>query len=107
MKSFNLSKWAIDHPSFVWFLMIVAAVAGAMAYEKLGREEDPSFTIKTMVIRQQWPGATVKETLDLVTDVIEKEVQQVDSVDYTKSYTTPGQTTIFVNLKDTIKDVPW
>jgi multidrug efflux pump len=107
MRSFNLSQWALEHRSFVWFLMIVAAVAGAMAYEKLGREEDPSFTIKTMVIRQQWPGATVQETLDLLTDVIEKEVQQVDSVDYIKSYTTPGQTTIFVNLKDTTKDVPW
>ncbi len=107
MTSFNLSKWALEHRSFVWFLMIILAVAGFMAYEKLGREEDPSFTIKTMVIRQQWPGATVQETLDLVTDVIEKEVQQVDSVDYIKSYTTPGQTTIFVNLKDTTKDVPW
>jgi multidrug efflux pump len=107
MKSFNLSQWAIEHRSFVWFLMIVAAVAGGMAYEKLGREEDPSFTIKTMVIQQRWPGATVQETLDLVTDVIEKEIQQVDSVDYIKSYTTPGQTTIFVYLKDTTKDVPW
>jgi multidrug efflux pump len=107
MTSFNLSKWALEHRSFVWFLMIVAAVAGGMAYEKLGREEDPSFTIKTMVIRQQWPGATVQEMINLVTDVIEKEVQQVDSVDYIKSYTTPGQTTIFVNLKDTTKDVPW
>ncbi len=82
MTSFNLSKWALEHRSFVWFLMIILTVAGFMAYEKLGREEDPSFTIKTMVIRQQWPGATVQEMINLVTDVIEKEVEQVDSVDY-------------------------
>ncbi|MGO9172644.1 MAG: efflux RND transporter permease subunit [Rhodomicrobium sp.] len=107
MTSYNLSKWAIEHRSFVWFLMIVAAIAGLMAYNKLGREEDPSFTIKTMVIQQQWPGATILDTINLVTDPIEKELQQIDSVDYTKSYTTPGQATIFVNLKDSTKDVAW
>jgi multidrug efflux pump len=108
MKSFNLSDWAIEHRSFVWFLMIVAVAAGVMSYRRLGREEDPAFTIKTMVIQQQWPGATIDETLNQVTDPIEKELQQVDSLDYIRSYTTPGQTTIFVNLKDTTKptDVP-
>ena len=107
MRSFNLSEWAIEHRSLVWFLMIVAALAGFMAYGKLGREEDPTFTIKTMVIQQQWPGATVEETINQITDPIEKELQQIDSLDYTRSYTTPGQTTIFVNLKDTTRDVPW
>ena len=109
MKSFNLSEWAIEHASFVWFLMIVVVAAGFMAYGRLGREEDPAFTIKTMVIAQQWPGASVQETINQVTDPIEKELQQIDSLDYTKSYTTPGQTTIYAYLKDTTKpkDVPW
>ncbi|MCW6509472.1 efflux RND transporter permease subunit [Hyphomicrobiales bacterium BP6-180914] len=89
--------------------MIVSAIAGFMAYKSLGREEDPPFTIKTMVIVQNWPGATVDEMLNQVTERIEKEIKQIDSIDYTKSYTTPGQTTIMVNLKDTTKpkDVPW
>ena len=109
MKSFNVSEWALNHRSFVWFLMIVSAVAGFMAYKSLGREEDPPFTIKTMVIVQNWPGATVDEMLNQVTERIEKEIKQIDSIDYTKSYTTPGQTTVMVNLKDTTKpkDVPW
>ena len=109
MKSFNLSEWALAHRSFVWFLMIVAALAGFMAYRGLGREEDPPFSIKTMVIVQTWPGATVDEMLNEVTDRIEKELKQIDALDYTKSYTVPGRTTIFVNLKDTTKpkDVGW
>ena len=107
---FNLSEWALEHRSFVWFLMIVSVVAGIMAYRGLGREEDPPFAIKTMVVQAEWPGATVGDTLEQVTDRIEKELQQIDAVDYTKSYTTPGQTTVFVQLKDTtggqkIKDV--
>ncbi len=101
MKSFNLSEWALAHRSFVWFLMVVSVVAGAMAYTKLGREEDPAFAIKTMIVSADWPGATVADTLDQVTDRIEKELQQIDSLDYTKSYTTPGKTTVFVQFKDT------
>ncbi len=91
MKSFNLSEWALEHRSFVWFLMIVSCVAGVMAYRGLGREEDPPFTIKTMVVQQSWPGATVDEMLNQVTERIEKELKQIDALDYTKSYTVPGR----------------
>lgn len=109
MKSFNLSEWALSHRSFVWFLMVVAIVAGAMSYRKLGREEDPAFAIKTMVVQAVWPGATISDTLDQVTDRIEKELQQIGAVDYTRSYTTPGQATVFVNLRDTTppQTIPW
>ncbi|GJD64789.1 efflux RND transporter permease subunit [Methylobacterium frigidaeris] len=109
MKSFNLSEWALSHRSFVWFLMVVAIVAGAMSYRKLGREEDPAFAIKTMVVQATWPGATIADTLDQVTDRIEKELQQINAVDYTRSYTTPGQATVFVNLRETTppKTIPW
>ncbi|TNC11756.1 efflux RND transporter permease subunit [Methylobacterium terricola] len=109
MKSFNLSEWALSHRSFVWFLMVVAIVAGAMSYRKLGREEDPAFAIKTMVVQANWPGATIGDTLEQVTDRIEKELQQINAVDYTRSYTTPGQATVFVNLRETTppKTIPW
>ena len=56
MSGFNLSDWAIRHKSFVVYLMLVAAIAGVWAYGKLGREEDPPFTIKTMVVKTLWPG---------------------------------------------------
>ena len=47
MKGFNLSEWAINHRPFVWFLMILFVAAGVLSYKQLGREEDPSFSIKT------------------------------------------------------------
>jgi multidrug efflux pump subunit AcrB len=105
---FNLSDWALEHRSLVWYFMIVSAIAGVFAYMHLGREEDPSFTVKTMVIVAQWPGATVEDTARQVTNRIEKKLEELDTLDYTKSQTTPGQTTVYVNLKDTTKsrDVP-
>ncbi|MEE4152011.1 efflux RND transporter permease subunit [Pseudomonas viridiflava] len=99
--NFNLSEWALKHQSFVWYLMFVALLMGVFSYMKLGREEDPSFTIKTMVIQTRWPGATVDETLEQVTDRIEKKLEELDSLDYVKSYTRPGESTVMVFLRDT------
>ncbi|MCW0019430.1 efflux RND transporter permease subunit [Rhizobium sp. BT-226] len=103
MKSFNLSDWALEHRSLVWYFMIVFILAGAFSYVKLGREEDPNFTIKTMVITAQWPGASAEEVTRQVTDRIEKKLQELESLDYTKSQTVAGQTTVFVELLPTTK----
>ena len=108
MSRLNLSEWALGHRSFVWYLMLVALLAGALSYTKLGREEDPAFTIKIMVVQASWPGATVVEITNQVTDRIERKLQELNTLDYIKSYTTPGQTTIFVYLRDDTppRDVP-
>ncbi|NNU67125.1 efflux RND transporter permease subunit [Rhizobium indicum] len=103
MNKFNLSDWALEHRSLVWYFMIMFAVAGAFAYLGLGREEDPSFTIKTMVIQAQWPGASAQEVTQQVTDRIEKKLQELDKLEHTRSITTAGQTIVFVDLlPDTI-----
>ncbi|MNH80200.1 putative efflux pump membrane transporter TtgB [compost metagenome] len=105
---FNLSEWALKHQSFIWYLMFVALLMGVFSYINLGREEDPSFTIKTMVIQSKWPGATQEETLKQITDRIEKKLEELDSLDYVKSYTRPGESTVYVYLRDTTKagDIP-
>ena len=100
MKSFNLSEWALRHRSLVTYFMLIIAVAGVLSYLRLGRSEDPDFTIKTMVVQAQWPGATLGDTLEQITDRIESKLQETPSLDYLKSYTSAGQATIFVNLKD-------
>jgi len=102
MKGFNLSDWALRHRSFILYLMLAAAIAGAWAYAKLGREEDPPFTIKTMVIKTLWPGATATDTLQQVTDRIEKKLEELPYLDFVRSYTKPGESVVFVNLKDTV-----
>ncbi|MDF0515725.1 efflux RND transporter permease subunit [Bradyrhizobium yuanmingense] len=103
MKSFNLSDWALGHRSLVWYFMIAFMAAGLFAYLQLGRQEDPDFTIKTMVIQAQWPGASPEEMTRQVTDRIEKKLEELESLDYTKSVTIAGQTTVFVYLRDSTK----
>ena len=100
MKGFNLSEWALQHRSIVWYFMILALVAGVFSYTNLGREEDPAFTIRTMVIAAAWPGSSAEEMATQVTERIEREMQDLQSLDYTRSVTTAGRTTIYVSLRN-------
>lgn len=102
MTPFNLSDWALRHRSFVIFLMIVSVAAGLLAYKRLGRAEDPTFVIKTMVVSAAWPGATMDEMLKQVTERIERKLEETPGIDFLRSYTTRGVTTIFVNLKQSV-----
>jgi multidrug efflux pump subunit AcrB len=101
----NLSEWAIRRRPLIVYFMIAAVVAGSLAFVGLGRNEDPAFTFRTMVVQAAWPGATLEDTVLQVTERIERKVQEVRGLDYLTSYTRPGLTTIFVNLRgDTAAD---
>ncbi len=100
MKRFNLSEWAITHQPLVLFMIILLGAAGIYSYLKLGRAEDPSFTIKTMVVQVAWPGATATEMQEQVADTIEKKLQALPYLDRLESYSQPGVSFIRVTLID-------
>ena len=101
MKRFNLSEWAITHRALVLFMILLIGAAGLFSYFKLGRAEDPSFTIKVMTIQVAWPGATAAELQAQVVDKIEKKLQDLPHLDRVESYSQPGVAFIRVNLSDT------
>lgn len=99
MSGFNLSAWALKERSIVTFFMITLLAAGLFSFYSLGRNEDPAFTFRTMVVSAGWPGATLEETTLQVTERLERKLQETPYLDFLNSYTTPGRTTIFVNLR--------
>src|SRR4030095_3248299 len=98
LMGLNLSEWALKHRSFVVYLMLASSLAGAAAFYQLGRDEDPPFTVRTMVVAAKWPGATLDERLQQVTERLERRLQDTPHLDFLRSFTRPGVTTIFVNL---------
>lgn len=80
--------------------MLVLTIAGVMSYYNLPRNEDPAFTIKTAVVSASWPGASVEDTVNFVTDPLEKKLQEVPYLDYLESYSRPGESVIFIYLRD-------
>ena len=101
MQRFNLSAWAITHRALILFMMIVLAGAGIYSYLNLGRAEDPSFTIKVMIVNVSWPGATAAEMEKQVADKIEKKLQELPHLDRVESYSRPGVSFIRIILSDT------
>ncbi|MDD4721833.1 MAG: efflux RND transporter permease subunit [Acidaminococcaceae bacterium] len=99
----NWAEWSIKHRQVVYFFMFLCLLMGIYSYEELGRSEDPSFTIKEMVVSASWPGATAKQMELHVTDKLEKIIQTVPDLDYTTSYSRAGVSVITVHLKDSCK----
>jgi multidrug efflux pump subunit AcrB len=104
----NLSAWAVNRRQLIVFFMLAALIAGISSFIKLGRAEDPVFTIRTMLVRAIWPGATLPDMLDQVTERIERKLQEVSNVDVVRSTTRAGDTTIFIDLQGSVtsRDVP-
>ena len=100
MGHFNLSAWAVRHPPLVLFLILMLAVAGTYSYLKLGRAEDPNFTIKVAVVTTIWPGATAQEMQDQVADPIEKKLQELPYFNKVTTYTKPSFTAMQVEFRD-------
>jgi multidrug efflux pump subunit AcrB len=98
--SFNLSALAVRERAVTLFLIIVVTLAGTFAFLKLGRAEDPSFTVKVMTVVAAWPGATAQEMQDQVADPLEKRLQELKWYDRSETFTRPGLAFITVTLKD-------
>ena len=107
-KSFNISRWALEHDALTRFLMVVLMLLGFAAYFQLGQDEDPPFTFRAMVVRTYWPGATAQQVAEQVTDKIERTLQEVPYADKIRSYSKPGESQIIFQIKDSSKaaDVP-
>jgi multidrug efflux pump len=107
MNRFNLSALALRHQTLVLFFILVTAAAGIWAYGNLGRNEDPAFTVKVMVVTAAWPGASAVEMQEQVADRIETRLQTLPHLGRLETYTRPGFMATQIVLEDTTppKDV--
>ena len=97
---FNLSSWTLRHQALVIFVLALITLFGVLSYGKLAQSEDPPFTFKVMVISTYWPGATARQVQEEVTDRIARKLQETPTVDFLRSYSRPGESTLFFNIKD-------
>ncbi|HLA60710.1 MAG TPA: efflux RND transporter permease subunit, partial [Nitrospiraceae bacterium] len=108
MKDFNLSEWVLTHRAFTGFLMVLVLLGGMFAAVRLGQREDPAFTFRVMVVKTLYPGATALEVEQQVTDRLEKKIQELPNLDFSRSYSKPGESVIFVTPREDTppKDIP-
>jgi multidrug efflux pump len=97
---FNLSSWTLQHQALVIFVISLVTLFGVMSYGRLAQSEDPPFTFKVMVVHTLWPGATARQVQEQVTDRIARKLQEAPDVDFLRSYSRPGDSTLFFTIKD-------
>ena len=98
----NLTEVSLNNRVLVWYFVIVTFIGGIFSYIKLGRMEDPTFTIRQMIVSAVWSGASAEEMQNQVTDKLEKKLQDVPNLKKLRSETRAGQTIIYVELDDEI-----
>lgn len=96
----NLSALAVREREVTLFFLLVAIVAGAMAFLTLGRAEDPAFTVRIMVVSAQWPGASAEELQDQVVDRLEKRIQEVEYLYRIETTVRPGRADLQIEFHD-------
>jgi multidrug efflux pump subunit AcrB len=99
-QGINLSALAVRERSVTLFFLLAMVLAGAFAYFKLGRAEEPVFTVKVFTVAAAWPGATAQEIQDLVAEPLEKRLQELTYYDHVDTFTRPGLAFLTVSLKD-------
>ena len=96
----NIAESCIRKATVTISLAVALALAGTMSYFKLGRLEDPEFTIKSAQVITSYPGATAVEVAEEVTDKLEIAVQQLGQLKRVTSTSYPGKSIILVEIED-------
>lgn len=98
----NLTEVSLKNRALVWYFIIVTAIGGIFFYFKLGRMEDPNFTINQMIVTAAWPGASAYQMEQQVTDKLESKFRDIPGVKEITSNTRAGTSVVYVTLRDDV-----
>ena len=101
----NLTKFALERRTVTGTLIAVLIFAGIGAYFDAPRQMDPGFIIRTAMITTYFPGASPERVEQLITDPIEKVVQEIPELDWVNSESRTGVSVIYVNVREEFKDM--
>ena len=96
----NIAEICFSKRIVTFGLALAVAIAGVRSYFRLGRLEDPEFTIRRAQVLTSYPGATAQEVAERVSDPIEIAVQRLGCVKHVTSVSSPGKSIVLVELKD-------
>ena len=99
----NLTAAAIDRNRVTLTIVGLVVLAGLFAFQSLPKAQDPGFIVRTAVITTRFPGASPERVELLVTDKIEKKIQEMPEIDSITSESRTGISVIYANFKESYK----
>lgn len=97
----DIARYSIDKPINVWLMVVILLLGGMLAMTKIGRLEDPAFTIKQVKVYTSYPGASAEKVEREVTERLEIAIQQMPQLKEVTSVSSPGRSEITVEVKST------
>lgn len=101
----NITKLALDNNRTTLMLMLAILLFGVMAYKTMPKDYDPGFIIRTAQVITYFPGASPKRVEELVTDKIEKVIQEIPELDFVSSESRTGVSIVSANVKESYKEM--
>ncbi|WP_105166777.1 efflux RND transporter permease subunit [Pseudoalteromonas sp. T1lg23B] len=101
----NITRLALENDRTAWVIFASMLLFGILAFNKMPKDYDPGFIIRTAQVVTYFPGASPQRVEELVTDQIEKVVQQIPELDFVKSTSKTGVSIVSVNIKESYKDM--
>jgi len=99
----SITRLAIENNRTSVVLFFILMFAGIQAYMNMPRAYDPGFVIRTAQVVTYFPGANPARVEQLVTDHLEKVVQEIPQLDFVSSQSRTGVSIISVNIKESYK----
>lgn len=96
MNRWNVSAYAVKERSLTLYFILVVMIAGVYSFMQMGRAEDPSFDVNTMVVSATWPGATAVEMQNQVADPLEKRLEEIQYFDRVETKSRAGRVDLLV-----------
>ena len=101
----NITKVAIEKNRISLTVLVIVLLGGLLAYQSMSRSQDPGFLVRTAMVQTFFPGASPERVEQLVTDKIEKAVQEMPELDFVSSESKTGVSTIYVNIKESYTEL--
>jgi len=101
----DITKFALKNEKVTLVFSLMILVYGIISFINLPRAKDPGFIIRTATVVTHFSGASATRVEQLVTDKLEKAIQEMPEIDNIKSTSKTGVSVIFVNILEKHKDM--
>ena len=101
----DITRFAIEKNRITTTVLLIIAIAGIGAYLTMPRAEDPGFIVRTAEVQTYFPGASPERVELLVTDKIEKVIQQMPELRVVRSESSTGASVIYAEINKDLKEM--
>lgn len=99
----NLTGLSLKYNRITLLALLVVIIMGLLEYSNLSRDSMPPFTVRVATIITQFPGASPERVESLISDKVEKALQEIPEV---KTISSTSRTGVSIVKMSIWEDVP-